>query len=323
VIRATAHNPSNEDLVYEAILERDGLQVSRSPWGPDDQIGRLNWMTPEGQAEVLARTDGSRVFDLAVEYFVGMPCFTATGDPKYDIWMTHTPQGTVNDDATGVGPVANARYSYAGAAFTMYSHVGTHVCGLNHIGHHGMFWNGRTPEDDLGSRAWKVGGVMPPIIGRAVLLDIPALLGMDCLADSYAITPGDITGAAKRQGVELRRGDIVTVRTGRMSRWPDAQGFLASPPGLGMEAARFLCEEAGAMCVGLDVGGEALPSEPDTFLPVHAYMFATAGTPMVENMWLEGIAEAELWEFAFVGMPMKLAGSTGSPIRPVAIGLRP
>ena len=37
-------------LVFEPLLERDGVTVSRSPWGPDDQIGRLNWITPEATA---------------------------------------------------------------------------------------------------------------------------------------------------------------------------------------------------------------------------------------------------------------------------------
>ena len=35
------------ELVPEAILDKDGLKVSKSPWGPDDEIGRLNWITPE------------------------------------------------------------------------------------------------------------------------------------------------------------------------------------------------------------------------------------------------------------------------------------
>jgi hypothetical protein len=32
---------------FEALFDDDGLQVSRSPWGEDDEIGRLNWITPE------------------------------------------------------------------------------------------------------------------------------------------------------------------------------------------------------------------------------------------------------------------------------------
>src|SRR3979490_1761381 len=105
-------------MPFDPLFERDGLTVSRSPWGPDDQIGRLNQMTPASHAEVLARVDGSRTFDLAVDYFVGMPSWTAAQDPKYDIWMTHTPQGTVNDNLSGGGKAANEANSYAGSAVT-------------------------------------------------------------------------------------------------------------------------------------------------------------------------------------------------------------
>lgn len=307
---------------FDPLFERDGLTVSLSPWGPDDEIGRLNVMTPASQAEVLARVDGSRVFDLAVDYFLGMPTWTAAGDPKYDIWMTHTPGGNVNDDLSRAGRPANEAYSYAGSAVTMYTHTGTHLCGLNHLGHHGHFWNGWTAETRLGSRSWRVGGVFPPIIARAVLIDIAELKGLDCLPDSYSVTAQDVRDALARSGMTLGEGDIALLRTGRMSRWPDPKAFLNNPPGLGLEAARFLCEELGVMCLGVDAGGEALPPEvPNAFLPVHAYLFATAGCPLFENVWLEDVSAAAVNELVFIAVPLKLRGSTGVPVRPIGMRL--
>jgi kynurenine formamidase len=290
-----------------------------SPWGEADEIGRLNLMTPASQAAALAGIDASRSFDLAVTYRPGMPNWTEAGDPRYEIWMTHTPQGTVVDDANAAGTEANRAYSYAGAAISMYSHAGTHLCGLNHIGHEGRFWNGWTAERNLGSRAWNVGGVVPPIVCRGVLLDIARVHGTDCLPAGYVITPRDLDRAAAAVGVETRPGDAVFVRTGRMTRWADPAGFLVTPPGLGMEAARDLIEHREAICVGVDCGGEALPPEqPDSFLPVHAYLLAEAGAPLFENLWLEDLAAADVFEFALVAAPLKLAGSTGMPVRPLA-----
>jgi kynurenine formamidase len=296
--------------------------AEQSPWGPDDEIGRLNRMTAESRAAILARVGGEHVFDLAVTYFHGMPAWEAAGDPRYEIYMTHTPAGTLVDDLTGRGAAANARNSYAGAAISMYSHAGTHVCALNHIGVDGRFWNGWEPATHLGSRAWTVGGVYPPVVARGVLLDVAALKGVECLPESYAIDDHDLQQAAARADVELRADDVVLVRTGRMSRWPDAAAFLSNPPGLGMAAARYLAETVGAMCVGTDVGGEALPPEdPESFLPVHAYLLASAGMPVFENLWLEDVARHGLAEFAFVAAPLKLAGSTGCPVRPLAMSL--
>ena len=78
------------------------------------------------------------------------------------------------------------------------------------------------------------------------------------------------------------------------------------------------------MCLGLDVGGEFLPSEePDAFLPVHAYLLAVAGAPLVENLWLEELAADGPSEFAFLGFPLKLRGSTGMPVRPLAMPIGP
>src|SRR3990170_4576960 len=91
----------DESLVYESVLEKDGLKVSKSPWGDDDEIGRLNWVTPESQQAILESLDGTKVFDLSVDYFMGMPSWVAAGDPTYQLWMSHTPPGTVIDNLTG------------------------------------------------------------------------------------------------------------------------------------------------------------------------------------------------------------------------------
>jgi len=105
---------ADEELQYEPVLERDGVQVSRSPWGPDDEIGRLNWITAESQRAILEGLDGSAVFDLGIEYFFGMPSWSAAHDPKYEIWMTHTPQGSINDNLSGAGAHVHEKYSYCG-----------------------------------------------------------------------------------------------------------------------------------------------------------------------------------------------------------------
>ena len=118
--------------------------MSKSPWGDDDEIGRLNWITPESQKEILERLDGTKVFDLSVDYFIGMPSWSAAGDPKYDIWMTHTPQGSVNDNLSGAGPEVHEKYSYCGDSISLYTHCGTHIDTLNHLCFFGCFWNGWT-----------------------------------------------------------------------------------------------------------------------------------------------------------------------------------
>ena len=317
---------TTEALTYDAVLERDGVKVSKSPWGPNDEIGRLNWLTSDSVQAILERLNGRKVFDLAVDYFLGMPSWVAAGDPPYGIWMTHTPQGSINDNLSGVGPKVHEKYSYCGDSITMYTHCGTHIDTLNHLGFYGLFWNGWTADADLGSRIWTKGGLdnYPPIIARGSLVDVAGAKGVDCLPDGYAITPADIQEALRRQGSEIRRGDVVLVRTGRMTKWPDFNGYLANPPGIGLPAAKWLCEEAGAMCIGADsIALEVLPSEePEVFLPVHCYMFATAGAQIIEVVNMEEIAAEKQYEFAFMGLPLKLRGATGAPMPSIAVPLR-
>ena len=238
---------ADPELVPEAILEQGGLKVSKSPWGADDEIGRLNWVTPESTAAILDHLDGRHVFDLNVEYFIGMPSWVAAGDPPYGIWMTHTPQGSVNDNLSGVGSEVHETYSYCGDSIHMYTHCGTHIDTLNHLGFYGKFWNGWEADRDLGSRIWTKGGLekYPPVIARGVLLDVAGMHGVDVLDDAYAITPKDLQDTVAKQGVELRKGDVVLVRTGRMNVWPDFDGYLKNTPGIGLDAAKWLCEEAG------------------------------------------------------------------------------
>jgi kynurenine formamidase len=78
------------------------------------------------------------------------------------------------------------------------------------------------------------------------------------------------------------------------------------------------------MCLGSDNDSlELFPYEPETFCPVHSYMFATAGAQIIESLWLEELAAERVYEVAFIGGPLKLTGSTGSPMRPLAIPLAP
>lgn len=297
-----------------------------SPWGPEDEIGRLNLMTPESSARVLARIGGTETYDLSVEYFIGMPSWQAAGDPHYRMWMTHTPHGTAIDDPMGVGLTMNEHVSYTGAAISMYTHMGTHIDALVHFGLDGKIWNGFRAEDHLGDRGWKVGGAenIPPLIARGVLIDVATSKNTDMLPDGFRVTREDLKQALTHQGVTLETGDIVLIRTGRMSIYDYPQAYMNNPPGLGLDAARFLVEENGAMVVGADnLSFEAFPSELESdYVPVHTYLLAEQGTPIIELVNLEELARDQVYEFAFIGGSLKLRGADAAPIRPIAIPLR-
>ena len=80
-------------------------EVSSSPFGPADEIGMLNHMTAESRRAAISEADAGRPFDLAVDYFVGMPVWTDLGDPGFQIWMSHTPAGNMLDNPMGLPDV--------------------------------------------------------------------------------------------------------------------------------------------------------------------------------------------------------------------------
>lgn len=300
------------------------LKVSKSPWGPDDEIGRLNLITSESREKVMSSIDMSRTFDLTVNYEMGMPSWSAAGDPQYQIWMTHTPTGNENDDLMAVTQKGKELIGYSGDAFSMYTHTGTHIDALNHFGYRGEIWNGYNEAEHLGSRHWNKGGPekFPIIIARAVMLDIAGLKDVDMLPESYGIGKDDLQEAIDKQGVTIQEGDIVMLRTGRMTVWPDREKYLSNSPGLNIEGAEFLAG-LGVMIIGADnVALENNPSpEEDNYFPVHTYLFSEVGIPIIELLMLEELAKEKIYELGFIGKAMPLKGATGAPLQPIVFPL--
>jgi len=293
-------------------------EAAKSPWGPADEIGTLNLMTDASKLDILKQVDSGKIYDLGVDLFVGMPtCCGAFGDQTYQIWMTHTPtRGN-----------AEERVSYSGDAVSMYTHTGTHLDTLNHFGLNGKIWNQVSADEALGVRGWTKSGAdtYPPIVARGVLIDVARSKNVERLPASYAITVADLQEALKKQRTTLRPSDVVLIRTGLMTLWPDkAEYRLMDQSGLGMEAAQWLAEGQKAMLIGLDnFGVESFPSKDQSnFAPVHTYFLAEKGVSMFEVMWLEELAKDQVYEFMFIASPLKMRGATGSPTRQLAIPIQ-
>ena len=312
-------------LSSSVLLAQDLEAVGISPWGADDEIGTLNLMTAESRIEILSRINSGTIYDLSVDYFVGMPSFHVLGDPGYQYWLTHTPHGTVLDNPNGLGSDMNQKVSYTGDAISMYTHMGTHIDALNHFGLNGKIWNGFTPEKYLGDKGWKKTGseVIPPIVSRGVLIDIKKVKGQ--LPANYRITSQDLKEALRDQHVKLASGDVVLIRTGQAQHYNEANHYLDNYPGISLEAVKWLVEEQQVMLLGADnLSLEAFPPErADNWVPVHTYLLAEKGVMFIEQMDLESLSDDEVYEFAFIAASLKLTGASGSPMRPIAIPVVP
>ncbi|MCB2209010.1 MAG: cyclase family protein [Bacteroidetes bacterium] len=300
--------------------------VGVSPWGADDEIGTLNMMSEESRHEALLDITSGKVYDLSVEYFVGMPSFHSLGDPPYQYWLTHTPHGTVVDDPNGLGEQMNKKVSYTGDAISMYTHMGTHIDALNHFGLNGKIWNGFTPEEHLGDKGWNKTGAesIPPIIARGVLIDVASYKGLTVLDENYRVNSDDLKGALRKQGVKLHKGDVVLIRTGQAQFYQDASHYLHNYPGINLDAVKWLVEKKEIMLLGADnLSLEAFPPErDDNWVPVHTYLLAEKGVMFIEQMNLEELAKDKTYEFAFIAASLKLRGASGSPMRPLALPIK-
>jgi hypothetical protein len=100
-------------------------EVTQSPYGSEDEIGMLHLIDGASRSAILSRADASKMFDLSVDNFVGMPGWFGAGDQPYQIWMTHTPRGEVAGNSMGVSLEANQLVAYSGDGISMYTHCGT------------------------------------------------------------------------------------------------------------------------------------------------------------------------------------------------------
>ena len=207
-----------ETFTFEALHEQDGLKVSKSPWGPDDEIGRLNWITPDTNRAILEHLDGGaplrpqrRVLHRHAVLGRGGRSAVRDLDDSHAAGLDQRqPLGRRQRTCTRSTPTAATRSTCTPTA----GRTSTRSTTSASTGSSGTA--GRRTSD-LGSRIWNKGGLdkYPPIIARAVLLDVAGLHGVDCLHDAYAITPDDLKNAARsRASRSGRRASSSSARAG-------------------------------------------------------------------------------------------------------------
>jgi kynurenine formamidase len=167
------------------------------------------------------------------------------------------------------------------------------------------------------------------IVGRGLLLDVAHDRGIDCLPDNEAISPDELDKVAAAQGVEVRAGDIVLVRTGRVGRavregsYP-FESFIMASPGLSVRCASWLVQHDVAAVAMDNVAVERPTSEIEgTLMPLHMICQRDAGIVFGELFDLEALSAAcaqdRRWEFMLVAAPIPITGAVGGPVNPLAI----
>lgn len=257
--------------------------------------------------------EGATVIDLAHTYERGMP--VSPNHPAYQYSMMRRHGDMVRSDG---GSAANEIIVLGG-------HVGTHIDALGHVSHDGRLHGGIDAESSQTNTGLTAHGIdaTDPIICRGVLLDIPAVRGVDVLDGGDEVTVEDLEAAVRRAGVEVGPGDAVLIRTGWAAHWEQVERFrgqVDGAPGPGAAAARWLADRGIRVTGAETIAYEVIrPGEGHATLPVHRILLVEAGINILEVMDLTALASAGATEFLFVAAPLKIKGGTGSPVRPLAV----
>ena len=294
-------------------------------WGPDDELGTLNYVTPDDVAAAARLIRKGKIFSLALPY--------DSNGPQKGLWGNrHNPVHTML--ATGTDAVAGRQDSggirYADDAVSMPLQCGTQWDALGHIFYGDKMWNGYDAKlvDSSGAAKNGIEKTKARMVGRGVLLDVARHCKLDYLEDGTAITIDDLIATSKAQKVEVKRGDFVIVRTGQMGQrlktgeWGGYAGGDA--PGLAFETCEWIYKsEIAAICTDT-WGCEVRPNETkDAFQPWHWVVIPMMGLTMGEIFYLEELAADcagdKVYEFFFCGPPLPITKAVGSPTNPMAI----
>jgi len=304
-------------------LPGNGVQHAWDVWGRGDNLGTLNRLT--GPA-VAAASAGVRTGErIGVSLPMGLP------DPPF------FGRKGFSHNFVPMGPTA-----WDDWVDGFYLQCSSQWDGLRHVGSpDGWYggWRGQ-PTDDLeplGIHHWAERG----IIGRGVLVDLAARASAaDAGYDPFArvtFRPADLSAALEAQGVALRGGDILCVRTGWTDKYltldaaarasladgmQNVTGYTSAGLAGSEEMAGFLWDSGVAAVACDNPAVEVVPANPDDGF-LHGRLIAGLGMAIGELFSFGALAEAcrrqGRYEFLFVAVPLNVTGAVGSPANAVAV----
>ena len=289
-------------------------------WGPDDQLGTLNYITPQHVRAAAGLVQSGRRVSLEI------PINTVAGPDNPNPAIHLVSQGHDIDIGSG-----GLRFGLDFMGMACHGDCHTHVDALCHISYNGLTYNGHPAQEVLtskGATSLDIANYGDGVVGRGVLLDVPRFRGVKWLEPGEAVRRAELEACEAAQGVHLGEGDILVFRTGHHRRrlelgaWdngPDGEGKA----GLHVDTITWMHERRLAAFLP-DGDGEAIPSvvEGMTY-PIHPLQIVAMGMLASDSLQFEDLARAceeeGRYEFMVVGLPLRLPGGTGSPWNPIAI----
>jgi kynurenine formamidase len=280
-------------------------------WGPDDELGTLNLITPERRVAAADLVRTGRVVPLALPLTNHPP----KGSPHAFI---HRMVFSRHADAISAQDVVE---------FASHGFQVTHHDALGHMNFDGEVYNRRPAADVVTSAGIAFGSIMAPaqvgIFTRGILFDVAAALNKSYLAAGDYVEPGDLEAAESAAGLRAGPGDAVLVRVGLGAReaveGPEDPALRA---GLSPACLSWLHDRDIAV-----YGGDCVERIPSGYAsishPFHFGALARLGLAVLDNLDMEALAaaaqETGRYEFLLACAPLPIEGGTASPLNPVAV----
>lgn len=325
-------------------------------FGPDDQLGRLNLLTPEKIRQAVAEVQAGLSFCLSLPLdYPGESKLNPRRKPpqlspttlKGEAFMNFTmnridPRNTdvVCDDQAIITLQYSTQwdsFAHMGALFDADGDGQAEIVYYNGYRAHEHIKGPEDPKGDEsgGSSCATVLGIenfaAKPIQGRGVLVDLHAHVGNERRAIGY----DELMRIMGEDKVEIESGDILVVRTGftelivEMNRHPDMDILNRSCAGLDGRDDKLLAwiTDSGVAAICADnYAVESYPAKDRAgsrpALPLHQHCLFKLGVPLGELWWLKDLAQ---WlrahrrnRFLLTAPPLRLPGAVGSPVTPVA-----
>jgi kynurenine formamidase len=304
-----AHSSSSHEVTAEQYARWKTELSNWGRWGPNDEIGALNLITPETRRRAAALVRDGVSVSLAAD----ADTVAAVDNPNpYEI----TRLG-ISADKIAV--------NYHGIAHT-------HLDSLAHINERGVFYNGYAPDADAvekqGHAKNSIYNVKNGVFTRGILIDIPRLKGVPYLEPGTPIYVEDLEAWEKQTGLRVSAGDALFVRTGVWARrkavgpWLRGRAEGGQSAGLHPSVLPWLKARDVAL-LGSDHPQYVSPGEGGAPRgAVHDFALVYLGVHLFDNCDLEALAAAaaarQRWEFLLTAAPLPIRGGTGSPLNPIA-----
>lgn len=297
-------------------------------WGADDEVGSLNYLTDAEVLRGIGSVKSGKVFTLQVQM---------GGDKGDPIWPGRRTAQRVNvmDHShfkCGKGPDYPGKLEYADDMMVMYLQGSTQYDALGHVWYDDQIYNGFDAATTTGGMS--KASVLPiaerGVVGRGVLIDMARYRGKQVLDRGETFNHEDLMAAAKQQGVEIRKRDILIIRTGFIGSFYNQppEDFYKDfvEPGLTYSpelVSWFQDMEIPNLVTDTIANEVTIDPVSGVALPLHSALMRNLGVTFTEITILDDLAadcaKDGQWAFLYVAAPLKVVNGSGAPVNPVVI----